>query len=110
LLAGLHNDARCLELDQGVVGLGLVLRDVDDQPGRLEAVQEGVDLATELEEAAVVAGDGGPKEIQGLDDFAVMSFGIVPDNQAMVRNLPGNQAANVFGDDTHILRPRSVAT
>ena len=58
LLAGLHDDARRFEFDQGVVGLGLVHRDVDDQPGRLEVVQQGVDLSPQLEEAAVVAGDG----------------------------------------------------
>ena len=54
LLAGLHDDARRFEFDQGVVRLGLVHGNVDDQPGRFVVVEEGVDLPPQLEEAAVV--------------------------------------------------------
>ena len=36
------------QFDQGVVGPGLVHRDVDDQPGRLEVVQQVVDLVSQL--------------------------------------------------------------
>ena len=38
LLAGLHDDPGDLQLDEGVAGVRLVERDVDDQPGRLRAL------------------------------------------------------------------------
>jgi len=48
LLAGLDHDARRFEFDQGVVGLALVHRDVNDQAGRVQVVQEGIDFTAKL--------------------------------------------------------------
>jgi len=50
LLAGLDHDAHRFEFDQGVVGTGLFHRDVDDQAGRVQVVQEGIDLTAKLQE------------------------------------------------------------
>ena len=57
LLSWLHHHARCLQFNQGVVGLGLIHRHVNQQPGWLKVVQQRVDLVPQLEEAAFVSGD-----------------------------------------------------
>ena len=92
LLAGLHDHARRFEFDQGVVGVGLVDRDVDDQPGWLEVVQQRVDLTPQLEEAAVVAGDGRAGDVETLGDGPVVRTGVVPDDEGVFLDLLGDQA------------------
>ena len=99
LLTGLDDDARRFEFDQGVVGLALVHRDVDEQAGRVLVVQEGVDLTAKLEERAVVAGDGRVREGEIGCDGPVVPLGVVPDDEGVVVHLLGDQVDQVFGDD-----------
>ena len=63
-------------------------------------VQEGVDLAAKLEEAAVVAGDGCLREGQGRGDGPVVLLRVVPDDEGMVLDLLGDQIPQSIRDQT----------
>ncbi len=117
LLSRLDDDTRRFEFGEGVVGLALVHRDVDEQAGRLHVVEQGIDLTSKLEEGAVVLSNARFRKGQGLGDISVMFFWIVPDDQGVVFDLPGDQTPQRFRYQTtdnlrlliHVGLPSSVS-
>ena len=99
LLTGLDDDARRFEFDEGVVGVALVHRNVDEQAGRVLVVQEGVDLTAKLEERAVETGYGRAWQGEIGYDSPVVLLGVVPDDESVVVHLLGDEVDQVFGDD-----------
>ena len=74
-----------------MVGLALVHRDVDEQAGRVQVVEQGVDLTAKLQERAVVTGDGRVREGEVCCDRPVVPLGVVPDDEGVVVDLLGDQ-------------------
>ena len=101
LLPRLHDDPGTIEFDQGAVGFGSLNRHVDDQPRRLPVVEQMVDLFSQLEEAAVVAGHGRVRQVKFRSRRTVGLLRVVPDHQPLLIDLLGDQLNEIFGDDGH---------
>src|SRR5437667_6594786 len=90
------------------MGVAAVLRYVDDQARRLAVVEKTVNLVPQLEEAAVVMGDSGLRQVQLRRRLRIGPLGVVPDHEPPVLDLPGDQLEQVLDDDalTHADYPR----
>ena len=103
LLARLDDDACCLQFDQGVMGLGCVHWDIDDQTRRLLVVEKGVNLFPQHEEAVGVTGDLRIWQIKVGNGTRVRSLRVEPDHQSAVIDLLGDQLEQVIGHGSHYL-------
>src|ERR1035441_2842198 len=101
LLPGLHDDPGAIEFDQGTIGFGALHRHVHDQARCLPFVEQMIHLFSQPKETAVVPGHGRVWDGKLHSRLSVGLLRVVPDNEAFLIYLLGDELNQRFSNDSH---------